>query len=85
MNISTITFKDDVIFLENKVARHRKLLNNSTKQLQEYLKYCPHTERIAKQVYLEGGYDYRSSTTYYSVCKICGDTRETHIEYGGFQ
>lgn len=79
------TFEEDVIFLENKVSRHRKMLNNSTKQLNDYLKHCPHTERINKSVYSEGGYDYRSSTIYYSVCKICGDTEETHKEYGGFQ
>jgi hypothetical protein len=55
-------------------------------ELQDFIvKNCPHSTVSRKSKYSSGGYDYRSVTTDWQECTICGQRFNERKTYGGFQ
>lgn len=68
---------------------HEAEISRITKEivaLQDFIvSTCPHPAVSNKSKYSSGGYDYRSVTTYWQECTVCGQRFNEKEVYGGYQ
>jgi hypothetical protein len=70
-----------VAFIRNQILILQKEI---TEYRAEYKKACPHPEKTVESFYTEGGYDYKSETTYITKCVRCGEKLSSRVERGGY-
>lgn len=68
--------------IEVLICRERLLKEEAIDILQDI---CTHENEETTTEYSEGGYDYKSCTTYTSICTNCGKVLDTRNVTGGFQ
>jgi len=88
--VNDILDSDQWQALLKEIARKQKQLTKMNNVVNNLLilrdKNCPHEELELKERYFSGGYDYCSSTEYWSVCKCCKKTFGKYKEYhGGYE
>ena len=64
--------------------RINKLLNENADCLKEHQSICTHTNTTTEHSYSEGGYDYKSVTTYTYKCVRCNKILGTKEEIGSY-
>lgn len=86
---SIVGAQEKIATLRQASKIHETEISRNLKQiveLQDFIvKNCPHPTVSRKSSYSGGGYDYRSVTTDWQECTICGQRFNERKTYGGFQ
>lgn len=76
-----VEYEKQVSLIKNKILILQKEI---TEYRAEYKKACPHPEKTVESFYTEGGYDYKSETTYTTKCVRCGEKLSSRVERGSY-
>lgn len=89
MNKEIVSIKSKLLQLGSDIANYRSLValleRQEASQIAKLQNICKHDgNRDTKHKYQEGGYDYRSESTAYEYCSVCGKMMNKKTFYGGY-
>ncbi len=65
--------------LKEKILRKKVLIKKHETILKKLIETCGHEETHIEESYSDGGYDYYASTTYTTICDICGSRVDNSV------